>query len=336
MTNLYSIDAYRSSHIPTLPPGGHPKMDRAFQRLPWGHYQSPVVPNTMKAQLAYACLFKEEQDAEDGFPWGEAVFTISRGFFIRLQSALYMLYLMAALGLAISAFGVLILVFAILSDNPSLKDFINLIDALKWFYAVLFGCFFGGKYGRLFLASLNEKRLRSDPTGLYRREGLVRIKLKHGMFEAPFIEFDAYRIHTPSGRGGRYYNLLLQHRYSNTQLWMKGLVTDAMNPKDINAYWSMIQQYMDVSGPLPDVPIFEPFRQRDPVTEAADRESGRDPFFWRNMSNDQWRGEYESDYQQRLQHADFNEHSYHSCILDAHIQGRGLPLPDGPQGAMLA
>lgn len=152
------------------------------------------------------------------------------------------------------------------------------------------------------------------------------------MFEAPFIEFDAYRMHTASGRGGRYYNLMLQHRYSNTQLWMKGLVTDAMNPKDINAYWSMIQQFMDVSGPLPDVPIFEPFRHRDPVTQAADRKSGRDSFFWRNMTNDQWREEYEGDYQQRMQGADFNKHHCQDCILDARIQGRGLPLPYQPRG----
>lgn len=311
-------------------------MDRAFQRLPWGHYISPVVPNTMNAQLAYARLFMEEKDAENGFPWGETIFAINKGFLKWLLGSLYILYLCAWLSMCVFLVPMVIEIIALLSNSPTIAGAIKIAKGYGIIYLGLSVLYFVGKYGRLFLASFNEKRLRSDPTSLYRREGLVRIKQKDGVFEAPFIEFDAYRIHTPSGRGGRYYNLLLQHRYSNTQLWMKGLVTDAMNPKDINAYWSMIQQYMDVSGPLPDVPIFEPFRQRDPVTEAADRESGRDPFFWRNMSNDQWRAEYESDYQQRLQHADFNEHSYHSCILDAHIQGRGLPLPDGPQGAMLA
>lgn len=334
--DIYSKNAYRSDRIPILPAGGHPGKDQAFQRLPWGHYQNPVIPNTMKAQLAYARLFKGEQDAEDGFPWGEIVFTISRGFFVRLQGALYMLYLMSALCLAMLAFLVLLSIIFSLVDNLTLEEFIGGISSMKWLFIVIISCLVVGKYGRILLASLNDKHLRLDPTGLYRREGLVRIKLKHDVFEAPFIEFDAYRIHTPSGRGGRYYNLMLQHRYSNTQLWMKGLVTDAMNPKDINAYWSMIQQYMDVSRPLPDVPIFEPFRHRDPVTQAADRESGRDPFFWRNMTNDQWRAEYEGDYRQRLQDADFNEHQYHTCILDARIQGRGLPLPDEPQGTMTA
>ncbi|WP_303291544.1 hypothetical protein [Marinobacter sp. SS5-14b] len=332
MTDAYSDNAYRADRIPTLPPGGHAKMDRAFQRLPWGHYQSPVVPSTMKAQLAYARLFKNENDTEDGFPWGESVFTISRGFFVRLQSALYMLYIMAALGLSISLFGELIVVMSMLSDNPTVGGFVNYLDGIKWLYVVLFSCLFGGKYGRYLLALINEKRLRSDPAGLYRREGLVRVKRKSDVFEAPFIEFDAYRMHTASGRGGRYYNLMLQHRYSNTQLWMKGLVTDAMNPKDINAYWSMIQQFMDVSGPLPDVPIFEPFRHRDPVTQAADRKSGRDSFFWRNMTNDQWHADNEGDYEQRMQDADFSKHHCQDCILDARIQGRGLPLPYQPRG----
>lgn len=174
--------------------------------------------------------------------------------------------------------------------------------------------------------------MRSDPTGLYRREGLVRIKQKDGVFEIPFIEFDAYLVQSPSGRGGRYYNLVLQHRYSRHQLWMKGLVTDAMNPLDVHAYWNMIQQYMHVSHPLPDVPIFEPFRHRDPMTREVDQQSGRDPHYWRKMTSDEWSSQHECHYQQRLENADFN----HPCILDAHIQGRGLPMPDRPRGALLA
>lgn len=74
MTSAYSDNAYRSARIPTLPAGGHGDKDRMFRRLPWGHYQTPVVPNTMKGQLAYAGLFRDYKDAEDGFPWGAAFF----------------------------------------------------------------------------------------------------------------------------------------------------------------------------------------------------------------------------------------------------------------------
>ena len=336
MTDAYSDNAYRADRIPTLPPGGHAKMDRAFQRLPWGHYQSPVVPSTLKAQLAYARSFTNKQDCEDGFPWSESVFTIGKGFLNWLQGTLHMLYLCAWFGLYLALLPFFVGVIGTFTHNPSMEGVVILLETTLYMYLPIILCFLIGKYGRLLLVQHNEKRLRSNPTGLYRREGLVRVKRKSDVFEAPFIEFDAYRMHTASGRGGRCYNLMLQHRYSNTQLWMKGLVTDAMNPKDINAYWSMIQQFMDVSGPLPDVPIFEPFRHRDPVTQAVDRKSGRDSFFWRNMTNDQWREEYEGDYQQRMQGADFNKHHCQDCILDARIQGRGLPLPGNPRGTRLA
>ncbi|MDX1756449.1 MAG: hypothetical protein R3175_10350, partial [Marinobacter sp.] len=112
----------------------------------------------------------------------------------------------------------------------------------------------------------------------------------------------------------------------------KGLLTDAMNQKEVYAYWDMIQQFMDVSGPLPDVPIFEPFRARDPVTAAHDERTGRDPFKWRKVTRESWRKDHEQRWKNRLQETNF----HHPCILDAHIQGRGLPLPDEPRGAMLA
>ena len=37
----------------------------------------------------------------------------------------------------------------------------------------------------------------------------------------------------------------------------------------------MIQRYMDITQPLPDVPRLEPFRARDPVTAEHDRKIGR-------------------------------------------------------------
>ncbi|MCL1479556.1 MAG: hypothetical protein MH219_19525 [Marinobacter sp.] len=205
-------------------------------------------------------------------------------------------------------------------------------NSYTYIYISIAICYFGGKYGRLLLAHLTDKLQRANPTGLYRREGVVRIKERKSVFEAPFIEFDAYLIHTPSGRGGRYFNLVLQHRYSKHPLWMKGLVTDAMNQNDVYAYWDMVQQFMDVSGPLPDVPIFEPFRSRDPVTREWDERTDRDPFKWRKVTSDSWRKNHEQTHRNRLRNTNF----HHPCILDAHIQGRGLPMPDEPRGEMLA
>ena len=332
MTNVYHDTAYRSDAIPALPSGGHPDMDKAFQRLPWGRCQNPIVPNTMAVQLAYAGLFEDDSDADDGFPWGESVFSVSKGFLSGLQGFLYMVYMCAAVVFFISFLPLGALILKILFTEPSAKGFLWVYDTVKFIYAPVFIGYFGGKYGRLLLAHLTDKLQRANPTGLYRREGVVRIKERKSVFEAPFIEFDAYLIHTPSGRGGRYFNLVLQHRYNKHQLWMKGLVTDAMNQNDVYAYWDMVQQFMDVSGPLPDVPIFEPFRSRDPVTREWDERTDRDPFKWRKVTSDSWRKNHEQTHRNRLRNTNF----HHPCILDAHIQGRGLPMPDEPRGEMLA
>jgi len=332
MTDDYQDTAYRSDAIPTLPPGGHPDMDKAFQRLAWGNYQNPVVPNTMEAQLAYAGLFKEKSDADDGFPWGESVFSVSKGFFSGLQGFLYITYMCAALAFFIAFLPLLLEIIAAIINRPHIDEFTLIFQAYTIIYLIIAICYFGGKYGRLLLVHLTDKRQRANPTGLYRREGMVRIKEGKEVFEAPFIEFDAYLVHTPSGRGGRYFNLVLQHRYSKHQLWMKGLLTDAMDQKEVYAYWDMLQQYMDVTHPLPDIPIFEPFRPRDPVTAQWDERTGRDPFKWRKMSPEDWRKNHEQTYRDRLRSTNF----HHPCILDTHIQGRGLPLPEEPRGAMLA
>jgi len=47
--------------------------------------------------------------------------------------------------------------------------------------------------------------------------------------------------------------------------------------------WEFLQQYMDISKPLPDVPTMEPFRDKDPVTAAWDKAHNRPPRYWREM-----------------------------------------------------
>ncbi|WP_199453008.1 hypothetical protein [Marinobacter sp. bablab_jr008] len=332
MNECYAPAAYRSDAIPNLPGGGHRGLDKAFERLSWGHSRMQIVPNTMEAQLAYAALFKQNKDAEDGFPWGEEVFSVSKGFLSGLQGLLYIIYMCSVVFFFIQLGITVILLLIWISEGPSLEGLIFFYNAQKYFYLIVGVGYFGGKYGRLLLAYLTQKRQRANPTGLYRREGLVRIKNRRSVFEARFIEFDAYLVHIPSGRGGRYYNLLLQHRYSDHKLWMEGLLTDAMNPKEVYAYWDMIQQFMDVTKPLPDLPIFEPFRHRDPITAAHDCRIERDPFKWRKMTPEFWRKNLHGRYTRQLQETNFTQ----SCILDAHIKGRGRPAPDNPEGVMLA
>ncbi|AHI29541.1 hypothetical protein [Marinobacter similis] len=52
------------------------------------------------------------------------------------------------------------------------------------------------------------------------------------------------------------------------------------------AYWDFIQNYMDVTRPLPDFPLIEKYRDMDPVTAEHDRETDRPERYWRDMHMD--------------------------------------------------
>ena len=44
---------------------------------------------------------------------------------------------------------------------------------------------------------------------------------------------------------------------------------------------------MDISKPLPDVPSWEPFRDRDPVSAEYDRKNDRPKDYWKNTPMEQ-------------------------------------------------
>ncbi|MCD5997500.1 hypothetical protein KDX38_28580 [Pseudomonas sp. CDFA 602] len=133
---------------------------------------------------------------------------------------------------------------------------------------------------------------------LNRRTGLVTIFdyknfKKTGVideFLAPFYEFDAYMIKAVD-RHGSTYGLLLRHRYEDRTINFHMLV----NPDDFKqrpcAWWDFFQNYMNVSGPLPDIPLFEPYRHLDPVTAEYDKKNGRNPRYWIDMNEDVFKAE---------------------------------------------
>ncbi|MEE4754300.1 hypothetical protein V2K52_17060 [Pseudomonas alliivorans] len=128
---------------------------------------------------------------------------------------------------------------------------------------------------------------------LNRRTGLVTIfdykrHRKEGVideFIAPFYEFDAYML-TTRDRFGSNYGLLLRHRYEDRQINFHSL----LGPDDFKhrpcALWDFLQNYMDVSRPIPDIPLFEAYRHLDPVTAKYDKENGRNPRYWIDMDDD--------------------------------------------------
>ncbi|KTC01810.1 hypothetical protein [Pseudomonas syringae] len=139
---------------------------------------------------------------------------------------------------------------------------------------------------------------------LNRKTGLVTIfdykrHRKEGVideFVAPFYEFDAYMT-TINNRHGPTYGLLLQHRYENRKINFHMLMsTDDFQQRPC-ALWDFLQNYMDTSGPIPDIPLFEPYRHLDPVTAIYDQQRGRNPRYWIDMDDAMFKAEVDAMWQ---------------------------------------
>lgn len=107
-------------------------------------------------------------------------------------------------------------------------------------------------------------------------------------FEAPFIEFDAY-VERVVQRGGIFYRLMFVHRYTGkifNKTWLSGVEA---SKNEVLALWDMLQRFMDVSHPIPDMPRFEPFRHLDPVTAEHDDKTNRPPRYWRDLDLEAWK-----------------------------------------------
>ncbi|WP_083265510.1 MULTISPECIES: hypothetical protein [Pseudomonadaceae] len=112
----------------------------------------------------------------------------------------------------------------------------------------------------------------------YKKNGTI------GEFVAPFYEFDAYVVATVL-HNVVVYLLCLNHRYQNKQIAFRPLVDIYQDSTEHYALWDYIQNYMDVSQPLPDIPELEKFRHLDPTTAAYDRQHGRNPRYWVDMDD---------------------------------------------------
>ncbi|SHO59332.1 hypothetical protein [Vibrio quintilis] len=126
-----------------------------------------------------------------------------------------------------------------------------------------------------------------------RRTGMVT--LYHGRdkvrYSHPFIEFDCLLASNPGPQGQMLYSLYLVHRYHGYQhaVPLNGLIGSKQMVAEYYRVWNMIQRFMDVSQPLPDTLVLEESRPLDPVTAAYDQQTGRDPEYWRKMTEEAFR-----------------------------------------------
>lgn len=119
-----------------------------------------------------------------------------------------------------------------------------------------------------------------DNNGVYKKTGTIDEKV------APFYEFDAYITVTPDRQGLPNNVLCIVHRYQDIWINMANFVGPSGSASVPCALWDYLQNYMDTSKPLPDTPELEAFRRLDPTTTEHDRETGREPRYWRDMDDE--------------------------------------------------
>ncbi|WP_297836160.1 hypothetical protein [Pseudomonas sp.] len=117
-----------------------------------------------------------------------------------------------------------------------------------------------------------------DNNGEYKKNGTI------GELTAPFYEFDAYIATIPDRQGLSMNVLYIAHRYRDIVISFRPLLAPGEGQLCC-ALWDFIQNYMDTSRPLPDLPRYEQYRHLDPVTAQYDRKVGRNPRLWIDMDD---------------------------------------------------
>ncbi|MGQ7299528.1 hypothetical protein [Marinobacter nauticus] len=102
--------------------------------------------------------------------------------------------------------------------------------------------------------------------------------------EKPFYEFDAWCC-ARVDRFGSVFDLVLSHRYSKLDVTVGDILGAHGSPTMCYAYWDFIQNYMDITRPLPELPLLEQYRHLDPTTAKYDQATGRPSRYWRDMDD---------------------------------------------------
>ena len=151
----------------------------------------------------------------------------------------------------------------------------------------------GGSFMEHFFPSWIYKDPKGPLWEFNRRTGLVtafrdpKKKRDAGQiaWQSPFAEFDGYIHSGPTHQGLPLYYGAMVHRFREEALPLTAFQAASANDEDHKALWNFWLQYMDSTAPLPDIPLFEPHRSKDPVTAEHDRRIGRNSRYWRNMDD---------------------------------------------------
>nr|WP_297397854.1 hypothetical protein [uncultured Marinobacter sp.] len=303
-THRQGKTGFRGDQIPELPESPK-KRERLGEDLqPVGDYAG-IEPYYRVCEDVGA-VQHQDQDDPDGFASGEwwwdhrQIRFLSGKAFIGL-SALLLLIPYVWGGVVLVGGGVLVLYYAAMVDLPEFLKFLwGLFVILGWMPLSIYILIktmpwvMGGfalllrPFDKL-LGKLMDRSLESGESVFNRQTGHVSFPLSGGRrLTAPFVEFDAY-VERVVQQGGIFYRLMFVHRYTAKQFSQTSLSRIEPSKEEVLALWDMLQRYMDLSQPLPDMPRLEPFRHLDPITAEHDQKTGRNPRFWRDLDLEAWK-----------------------------------------------
>ncbi|WP_240500409.1 hypothetical protein [Pseudomonas syringae] len=321
-TPCYAPTAYRSDSIPNQAPSAERSWLKRFskRRLPWGKPQSVAPDDFLRERAPEKLRFQEsmrderEEKLKSGIyvpaPYEHVDFhdrhDHERFRFSRWSSRsqfwayLYIfgkgwsmifspLYLVTALLVALTSYEPFLIAFV--SFMAETYHIILIPPFLAWALASLVL----NKFPKLWI-----KPSRGPIWELNRRTGLVTLfdynnngEYKKngtiGEITAPFYEFDAYLESAPDRQGSMNHVLCIAHRYRDIVINFSPLVNVDNRWQMPCALWDFLQNYMDTSRPLPDLPRYEEFRHLDPTTAAHDLKTGRNPRFWIDMDDETYK-----------------------------------------------
>jgi len=126
---------------------------------------------------------------------------------------------------------------------------------------------------------------KPDDTRFDRYTGMLLIKKGNETTKIPFNELDAYYTHGTTGTSNISTNIIfLAHRHSNDAYGL----SSSSHMKVMLGKLSYIIRFMDISKPLPNMPLLAIDRNQDPKTASVSDESVLTSEQWLAINNDTW------------------------------------------------
>ena len=303
-SSYYGPDAYRADAIPPLPAPPRKRERLGEDLLPFGDYAGIDPDQQEDAEFVQDEDRKDKRFYESERWWWDH----QRIRFLKGKVGITALLLLVPYGLAVLLLA--LMVYMSIELTFYLDPFIGVLSifsGMAFFVlgmvitvlaipvvsklTIIFFVFLTTPF-RKYISNRALDYMQNRCSAFNRQTGMVSFAQgkKKPPFEAPFIEFDGY-LERVIQRGGIFYRLIFVHRYTGKSFHNTSFSSFLSHTHDVHAEWDMLQRYMDVTQPLPDIPRLEPFRHLDPTTAEHGRRTGRDPRYWRDLDLEAWKQE---------------------------------------------